>query len=147
MRNRVQDSETITRFLKPSYYAKTKREIKSARAFDPYPRGEVSVYRITGLDKEDIWYIADNFVVPNSEDFKGRCEARADFSAKVVRDYGLDIVPDPDPEAHELHANIVNWVPDPTTLPKEKRDDAKQKWLEAVVGIKDNHHFVLRSDP
>jgi hypothetical protein len=143
MDKKLADTEPLTRFLKPSYFARTKREMKS-RAFDPYPRGEVSVYRIANLDNKEIWSIADNYVVPHSNDFKGICEARGDFSTKAVRAGGLDVIPDT--KIHDLHANIVNWDPDPSTISKEKRDEVKQKWHEALVEIMATYEFHLRDD-
>ena len=138
----IHDNEPLTRFLKPSYYAKTKNLIKPS-AFDPYPKGEVSVYRIANLVDEDIWYIADNYVVPKSKDFKGFCEARADFSTELIRKQKLDVIPDTEP--HELHANIVNWIPDPTTISKDAREEAKKKWQEVVSEIILESNFVLRA--
>lgn len=99
----VGDGERISRYLLQSgHYAVTKGVRKSA--FLPRDDGQLSVYRVDGLQENDIWDIGKRFVAsPQNK----RLHARSDFFASVIREKKLRIVPDARP--HPRHANIVDW--------------------------------------
>ena len=115
----ISPDEKLTYFINSkSGFAITKNEVK-ARAFVPAKESpnELSVYRISSLTESEIWEIGKKYVEGTI-----KIKARADFSASIF--YGnsffsennIKVIPDPNP--HELHANIT---PIPTN--REDRDE------------------------
>ena len=73
------------------------------RAFLPNPRGELSVFVITGWTEEKIWQVGQEFVAtPQGKSL----EARGDVSASVIWASNLSIDLDNAPPGH---ANVLGW--------------------------------------
>jgi hypothetical protein len=65
-------------------------------------RGEVSVFRIDGLDQTAIWEIGSEVAKKRSRTLY----ARGDTKAADARKVGLDVRPDEPPARH---ANMIGW--------------------------------------
>lgn len=106
----VGNQESISHFLfSENHFVRSSRRVKH-HAFTNR-NGEVSVFRIDGLDTAAIFEIGRRVAGSGrSEQLKGR----ADLTAAIVRRASLDVVPVP--RTHVRHANIVGW-------PQEKERD------------------------
>lgn len=73
-------------------------------------RGEVSVFRIDGLDEGAVWKIGSNVALKREQTLHARGDTKADeiraIRADEIRKVRLDIVPHEPPRRH---ANIVGW--------------------------------------
>lgn len=68
----------------------------------PNRNGEVSVFRVAGLNETEIWTIGGDVARSVARNLHGRAE----IEARAVRQKDLDVVPaEPPPR----HANIVGW--------------------------------------
>lgn len=114
----IRQDERLTRFIfsKKSGFSTERMDVKYG-AFIPPKRspGEISVYRTSSLTESEVWAIGEEYVKRGDRTIK----ARADLSAGDVYDIdfiNLEVIPDPQP--HELHANIV-----PIPIDREDRDE------------------------
>jgi hypothetical protein len=112
----VQPSERITRFGFERKHIDPLTLRAKPPLFKKDRRGEVSVMRISGLDESAVWDIAKNHVEPT----RGiPAIARADLSAAVPMEWGLQVTPAPPPPEH---ACIVGW-------PENDSEEARAKEL------------------
>ncbi len=104
----VNPEEEITRFLRTSSHLRRGIGRPHFAAFLPkLPNGEISVYRTSGLAREDVIGLGAQYVEKPDLPLKGHCLSLAqDFFA-----LGLHVVPAPNP--HRSHANVRGWVADP----------------------------------
>jgi len=110
----VGPEESLGRYLQKGYYSSEKNSVKP-QAFMPPPNLHLSVFRIDGLQWEEIWEIGQIKVMdamPKPRELRGI----ADVKALKVQENGLEIEPDNIPPRH---ANIIGW-------PEEKE---KQKMI------------------
>lgn len=99
----ITSEECLTRFIfQRSHFSPNKNRVKYA-AFMP-PNGEISAYRISGIEDTEIWDIGLLVVAPVSQ---RELRARADFLASHAFDNNLSVLPDT--RIHPRHANVVNW--------------------------------------
>lgn len=99
----VDTNEVISRFY---FNKKDFRADNTVRhhAFMPPPKhGRMSVFRINGLDDQEVWEFGRLYVVPE----RGLIVGRGDLDASKVYDFGLTINPTELP--HPRHANIEGW--------------------------------------
>ena len=98
------EGEEVTRFItQKSYYRPSNGTVKH-NAFMPPRNNQLSVYRTTGLQQPEVWFIGEQFVAPQLQ-----CEilGKAVINSLVVYREGLAIHDHPSP--HERHANVVGW--------------------------------------
>jgi hypothetical protein len=107
----VDDNEKLARYIFSASHFSRKASRVKAEAYMP-SRGEVSVFRIDGLDQASIWEIGSDIAKKR----KRTLYARGDTKAEDVREVGLNIRPDEPPPCH---ANIVDWPPD-NEKPRQK---------------------------
>ncbi len=101
------NDENLSRFIfSKSHFNKT--GAKHA-AFMPR-NAETSVFQVSNISEDEIWDIGVEHV---GENMDPSLKARADILSGIVREIGLEIVPET--SKHILHANITNW-------PTEKED-------------------------
>ena len=67
-------------------------------------RIQTSVKSAINFSINEIWDIGQKYVAKPTN---RTLHAKGEFKAKVIRNVGLDVVPDTAP--HPRHANIVNW--------------------------------------
>ena len=100
----VETTETICRFiLDKNYFRKADLGVKH-NAFMPAKNGEVSVYRIDGLERSELEEIGSNYVAkPRGKPLIGFANVKAEVPlANGLRGLGTK-------EPHSRHANITNW--------------------------------------
>ena len=94
-------NEILSRYIfSTRYFSRHTLRVK-AEAYMP-SRGEVSVFRINGLDETAIWDIGCGIAKTRERTLY----ARGDTKAIEVRRLGLEILPREPPPCH---ANIVGW--------------------------------------
>lgn len=114
----IRQDERLTRFIfsKKSGFSVERMDVKYGAFIPPKKSpGEISVYRTSSLTESEVWAIGEEYVKRGDRTIK----ARADLSAGAVYDIdfiNLKVIPDPQP--HELHANIV-----PIPIDREDRDE------------------------
>lgn len=99
------DNELLTRYLfsKKNHYRISNKTVRP-NAFIPQ-NGKISVFKVLGLDEQEIWDIGDQYVAPN----RGKpVLGRADIEQAEVIKHKLRVVNDEPPPKH---ANIVDWPP------------------------------------
>jgi hypothetical protein len=98
----VGDNEKLARYIfSTRHFIRQPPRVK-AEAYMP-SRGEVSVFRIDGLNQTAIWGIGNDIAAKRERTLY----ARGDTKAGQVRKLGLDIRPyEPPPR----HANVVGWA-------------------------------------
>jgi hypothetical protein len=107
----VDDNEKLARYIfSTRHFSRQPTRVKM-EAYMP-SRGEVSVFRINGLDQASIWEIGSDVAKKRERTLY----ARGDTNAEDVRKIGLNIRPDEPPPRH---ANIVDWPPD-NEKPRQK---------------------------
>ena len=95
-------SEKLTRFIFSKRHFSVEKKIVKYGAFIPPPDSpDLSVFCISALSEKEVWEIGWR----NVETEKRRLKARADLFVSNVYENNLEVVPDPQP--HELHANII----------------------------------------
>lgn len=115
--------ETVARYIvHDRHFSSQKRQVKAA-AFEPDPRGEKSVFRVTELGEAARWALGVEQVEPFSE---SPVKARGDLSCADVHAEVLQFRIDK--ADHFRHANIVGW-PGEKSLAKLK---AAQLALKAI---------------
>jgi len=97
----VDDKENLARYIFSASHFSRKASRVKAEAYMP-SRGEVSVFRIDGLDQASIWGMGADVARKRDRTLY----ARGDTKAEDVRKVGLDIRPDEPPPRH---ANIIGW--------------------------------------
>ena len=106
--NIVSPNESLGRYLTDkNYFSRMNKEVKF-KAFMPPLDKCLSVYRIDGLQLDEIWDIGQNMVVlamPQPRKLYGV----ADIKAGIVEREKLEIDPDDVPPRH---ANIIGWPED-----------------------------------
>ena len=80
-----------------------RNEVKP-NAFFPPTNMQLSVYRIDGLEQDEIWEIGQDIVDNMAE--QRNLYGVADVKARIVEREKLAIMPD---ELPSRHANIINW--------------------------------------
>lgn len=102
--NRINAEETITRYiLSSSAFSASNSRVKP-RAFEPSPQDQsTSVFRIHGLQEDEVWEIGLHDVVGTREQ---TLYARADIEVSRVLSLDLSIRPDEPPARHAL---IYGW--------------------------------------
>lgn len=94
----------------------------------PTKEGELSTFRIRGLDDEEIWRIGQKHVCnPQGKSLRGR----ADFSSSVLT--STDLVANAD-DIPPRHVNIVGWPEDKSARKLLAIDIAKQSSLKLIDG-------------
>lgn len=97
----VEENEKLARYIfSTRHFVRQPPRVK-AEAYMP-TRGEVSVFRIDGLDQAAIWEIGSDIARKRVRTLY----ARGDTRAKDARRGGLDILSDEPPPRH---ANLVGW--------------------------------------
>jgi hypothetical protein len=97
----IDDNENLARFIfSRKHFSRQQQRVK-AEAYMP-SRGEVSVFRIDGLERTAIWKIGSDVASKREQTLY----AHGDTKGSEVRRVGLDIRPDEPPPRH---ANIVGW--------------------------------------
>lgn len=100
--------ESLGRYLpEDSYFSRTKNAVKP-KAFMPRTDLRLSVFRIDGLNLEDIWEIGQKHVINNMPKPK-ILYGIADIKVFQVQGKELSVDPDDNPIRH---ANIVGWPED-----------------------------------
>ena len=97
----VADDEILARFIVSKRDYTLEQRAVRPRAFLPY-RGETSVFRTHGLSDAAVWQLAADHVEPS----RGRCLARGDLRADMVRSTPLTIDADDSPLRHAV---IAGW--------------------------------------
>jgi hypothetical protein len=100
----IDTAETLARFiLQRNWFRPSDNTVRHA-AFMPNPRnGETSVFRIAGMNDQDVWQIGDCEVAAR----RGKpLLGRADILTLNVMAKDLQIIPNEPPPRH---ANIVGW--------------------------------------
>jgi hypothetical protein len=96
--------EPLARFIVEKSYFRADRALRHS-AFMPQNR-EVSVFRISSLDRSSIWELGNrNVAIPRAKQLLGR----ADIKVLDVTAAGLAVIPDDD---SSRHANITEWPND-----------------------------------
>lgn len=99
----VTNDEDITRFVTSSRQIKNGERVHHGALWpDENEDYTTSVYRITELNTNEVWALADKEV-------DVQVLARTTLKVQIVRDNTLDIDPDDVPPRH---ANIINWPQD-----------------------------------
>jgi hypothetical protein len=103
----VSPEEPIARFLRNSNHMRTALSRPHFTAFLPKSEnGEISVYRVAGLNSAEIKQIGVVYVQGASSALKGHAVLAAEsFFAR-----SLNIIPHPEP--HPRHANAMGWETD-----------------------------------
>ncbi len=105
-------SEKLTRFIFSKRHFSVEKKIVKYGAFIPPPDSvDLSIFCISALSEKEVWEIGWR----NVETEKRRLKARADIFVSNVYENNLEVVPDPQP--HELHANIT-----PFPIDRRERD-------------------------
>lgn len=126
---RVADSEPLTRFLfSDKLFAASKSRVKR-HAFTPR-NGEASIFRTLNLSDQAIWEVGKENV---GEDRGQQPRARADLSAKSVRQASLDVVAET--SRHPRHGNIVDWP------------EGKERQRLATMELANQSVLVLAENP
>ena len=102
----IGDDEKLARYIfSARHFSREKLRVK-AEAFMP-SRGEVSVFRIDGLDEEAIWEIGNDVALKREQTLYARGDTKANDIRNIQdEEIRLDIVRDEPPPRH---ANIVGW--------------------------------------
>jgi hypothetical protein len=105
-------SEKLTRFIFSKRHFSVEKKIVKYGAFIPPPDSvDLSIFCISALSEKEVWEIGWR----NVETEKRRLKARADIFVSNVYENNLEVVPDP--QSHELHANIT-----PFPIDRRERD-------------------------
>ena len=100
----VSAEENITRFINQKAYFRSDDVTVRHNAFMPNRDGEVSVYRITGIDDSEIYAIGTEYFA----EITGKpLMGRADIIVSEILKHDLRIQPHQDP--HPRHANICGY--------------------------------------
>lgn len=104
LRSEVQADEPICRYLLSSKeYAPSTGRVKPRAFYPAHNDHKTSVFRILGLDDQNIWKIGDKEVANP----RGRAlRARADLTVSNVLEVGLSVEADEPPPRH---ANVSSW--------------------------------------
>lgn len=103
--NIVGVEESLGRYLpEDSYFSRTQNAVRP-KAFMPPTDLKLSVFRIDGLNLEDIWVIGQKHVIDNMPKPK-ILYGIADIKVFKVQEKELSVDPDNNPIRH---ANIVGW--------------------------------------
>lgn len=124
MREEISVDERVSRFIikrNRKHYTPTTLKVKY-KAFMPNRHGETSVFRISGLDENDIFDLGRKYVAAPQN---SPLDARADLLVRKILKFDLKIEPQPDP--HPRHASIINWPQDV----EDQRDIAFELAAEA----------------
>jgi hypothetical protein len=114
----IETAETLARFILQRNWIRPSDNTVKHAAFMPNPHnGETSVFRIAGLNDQDVWQIGDREVAARRDK---PLLGRADIHAFNVVSKELHIVPNEPPPRH---ANIVGWP------------DEKSKQLQIAVEL------------
>jgi hypothetical protein len=121
-----------------------------AQAFLPAKDGDTSVFRITGLPRDQIWQIADNHVVPiRLQPVKGSAEIHA--ADALIHNLTVTLS-EPPPQ----HANISIWpgglspdsaVRHPLMKKKQKENKSLNSSLKSPIGTQNNVTNQTEVDP
>lgn len=104
----VDHSEAISRYLRSSNHMRSALRKPHFSGFLPRdPAGEISVYRVAGLDDPAIRSLGACYVARPDAPLKGYCV----LAAGVFFREGLAVVQAPVP--HARHANVSGWSGDP----------------------------------
>lgn len=101
LKRTVDDSEKLARYIFSAGHFSRRASRVKAEAYMP-SRGEVSVFRIDGLDQASIWEIGSDVARKRERTLYVRCDTKAD----QVRKASLDMRSDEPPLRH---ANIIGW--------------------------------------
>ncbi len=123
----VSADENITRFInQKAYFRPGDRSVKH-NAFMPNRDGEVSVYRITGIDDSEVYAIGTEYFA----EITGKpLMGRADIIASEILRHELSIQSHQDP--HPRHANIIGF-------PDEK---SKQRLIAIELATEAELHLI-----
>lgn len=103
-KNKINNEETITRYIfQSNHYKISKNEIKASAFVPPKDKNTTSVFRVQGLSEKGIWQLGKDEVAPTrGKDIK----ARGDVAVVDIFTIGLDIKPETK-KSHKRHANII----------------------------------------
>lgn len=87
-------------------------------------KGETSVFRVSGISDIEIWHIGEKYVVSSQNK---PLFGRADITASIIMDNGLDVIPQEPPVKH---ANIIGWP----------EDKSKQMEMAMQLALKAQFH-------
>jgi hypothetical protein len=100
----VRSNEPIARFLfSKNHFSRVNERVKPV-AFIPHPDIETSVFRIEDFSESQLREIAKS--VGGEHEPARTPLAHAEVEVRVVRNAGLDVIPDEPPPRH---AEIVDW--------------------------------------
>ena len=97
----IGDDEKLTRYIFSTRHFSRQSPRVKAEAYMPN-RGEVSVFRIDGLNQAAIWKIGGDVAMKRERTLYARGDTKVNDARKV----GLDILQDEPPPRH---ANLVGW--------------------------------------
>ena len=104
--NTVSSDESLGRYLpETSYFSASKNSVRP-KAFMPPPNLRLSVFRIDGLQLEEVWEIGQREVIEAMLTPK-ILYGVADIKVAKVRENDLEVDPDNNPSLG--HANIIGW--------------------------------------
>ena len=118
----VDPSEDLTKFIfNRSQYSPSNDRVKYS-AFMPPPNRRLSVFRIIGLAKNDLWEIGETIGKQRMLPLL----AHADIKALSVAEAGLNIEADDIPPRH---ANIIDWPEDHSAAILKAKELARKAQL------------------
>ncbi|MBF8262451.1 MAG: hypothetical protein HW387_116 [Parachlamydiales bacterium] len=106
LNSRVEDFETIARFIFSSSEYRVSDQTVKHTAFLPARDMAASVYRIDGCSEDEISQIDQKYVSGQRTD-KKVSKGRADILVRQVRKAQLNVISNPSP--HPRHADIVGY--------------------------------------
>ncbi|MEK6656599.1 MAG: hypothetical protein AABY58_04085 [Nitrospirota bacterium] len=115
-------SEILARFILTKKYIRQDKTVRW-NAFMPH-KGETSVFRVSGISDIEIWHIGEKYVVSSQNK---PLFGRADITASIIMDNGLDVIPQEPPVKH---ANIIGWP----------EDKSKQMEMAMQLALKAQFH-------
>jgi len=118
-RKKLNPADPLARYiLSKRHFSRQNNRVKGA-AFMPPENLRLSVFRIKGLNEDDMWAIGEAYVAKPS---KKTLYGRGDVTVSAVRQIELDLDADNEPPRH---ADIVGW-------PEEK---SAQKLLAEELAV------------
>lgn len=105
-KNKINNDETITRYIFQSNQYKIQKNKVTASAFVP-PRNKntTSVCRVQGLSEKGIWQLGKD-EIESKRKIDIKIKARGDVDVVDIFTIGLNIKPETK-ESHKRHANII----------------------------------------
>lgn len=106
----VDHREMIARFLtSKNHFAKSTGRIKYG-SYLPALDGETSVFRVSGINRQEISYIGEKYVRNPRVKKGGSCTIYGWSKVKAGVILKTKLVIEPEPTPHPRHANLTNWL-------------------------------------